>query len=75
MANLITILKVKKIQLYRFFTFLSWDLIIKILLKYIKVYRYYLCLTIGCDPLISNISFTIFTKTYLPIAIEYKAFN
>jgi len=74
-ADLITILKVEKIRLYRFFTFLSRDLTAKMPLEYIEVYRYYLCLAIGYNPLISSISFTILIKTYLPIAIEYKALS
>ena len=44
-------------------------------LEYIEVYKYHLCLTIGYNPLVSSISFTILIKTYLPIAIEYKVLS
>lgn len=42
-------------------------------LEYIEVCGYHLCLAIGCDPSVSSTSFTMFTRTYLPMAIEYKA--
>ena len=72
-ADLITVLEVEKIRLYNFLAFLSWGLTIKTLLEYIEVCGYYLYLAMGCDPLVSSISFTILIRTYLLIAIKYKA--
>lgn len=73
--DLVTALYMGKIRLYKSFAFLSRDLTIETLLEYIKVCGYHLYLAIGCDPSVSSTSFTIFTRTYLLIAIEYKALS
>ena len=49
-VDLITILEIKKIQLYKFFIFLSQDFTVKTPLEYTEVCGYYLYLAIDCDP-------------------------
>ena len=72
-TDLITTSEVEKIRLYRFFAFPSRDLTVETPLEYIEVCGYHLCLAMGCDPWLSSTSFTMLTRSYLSMAIEYKA--